>query len=38
MLDAPFYPLGQYFQPTAYRNTITGILDGFATFWNVRPA
>jgi peptide/nickel transport system substrate-binding protein len=38
MADVPFYPLGQYFQPTAYRNTITGILDGFATFWNVRPA
>jgi peptide/nickel transport system substrate-binding protein len=38
MTDVPFYPLGQYYQPTAYRNTITGILDGFATFWSVRPA
>ena len=31
----PFVPLGQYFQTTAYRNTVHGILDGFATFWNV---
>ena len=34
----PYYPLGQYLQPTAYRNSITGVQDGFATFWNVRPA
>ncbi len=32
----PFVPLGQYFQSTAYRKTVTGVLDGFATFWNVR--
>ena len=32
----PFVPLGQYFQTTAYRKTVTGVLDGFATFWNVR--
>jgi peptide/nickel transport system substrate-binding protein len=32
----PVYPLGQYFQPTAYRSDITGVLRGFATFWNVR--
>ena len=38
MREVPFYPLGQYFQPTAYRTSITGVLDGFATFWNVRPA
>jgi len=31
----PFVPLGQYFQPTAYRKTVHGMLDGFATFWNV---
>ncbi|CEJ11573.1 Glutathione-binding protein GsiB precursor [bacterium YEK0313] len=36
--DVPFYPLGQYLQPTAYRNSLTGVLDGFATFWNVRRA
>ncbi len=32
----PFVPLGQYFQPTAYRASLTGVLDGFATFWNVK--
>ena len=31
----PFVPLGQYFQPTAYRRTVHGMLDGFATFWNI---
>ena len=31
----PFVPLGQYFQPTAYRKTVKGVLDGFATFWNI---
>lgn len=38
MREVPYYPLGQYLQPTAYRRSITGVLDGFATFWNVRPA
>ncbi len=38
MEDVPYYPLGQYLQPTAYRSGLTGILDGFPTFWNVRPA
>ena len=36
MREVPYYPLGQYLQPTAYRSSITGVLDGFATFWNVR--
>jgi peptide/nickel transport system substrate-binding protein len=36
MDQVPVYPLGQYFQPTAYRTDITGVLRGFATFWNVR--
>ena len=34
--DLPYFPLGQYFQATAYRSDITGINSGFATFWNVR--
>ena len=38
LVDVPFYPLGQYIQPTAYRKSITGVLNGFPTFWNVRPA
>ena len=32
----PFVPLGQYFQTTAYRSALSGVLDGFATFWNVK--
>jgi peptide/nickel transport system substrate-binding protein len=38
MTDVPSIPLGQYKTFTAYRRTITGVLNGFATFWNVRPA
>lgn len=36
--ETPYYPLGQYKQPTLYRSAITGIMNGTATFWNVRPA
>jgi peptide/nickel transport system substrate-binding protein len=36
LIDVPFYPLGQYQQPTAYRSDLTGMLNGFATFWNIR--
>ena len=35
-VDLPMIPLGQYYQPTAYRTSLTGVLGGFATFWNVR--
>jgi peptide/nickel transport system substrate-binding protein len=38
MVDVPSIPLGQYVQATAYRTSITGVLNGFPTFWNVRPA
>ena len=36
--EVPFLPLGEYKQPTSYRRAITGVLDGTAVFWNVRPA
>jgi peptide/nickel transport system substrate-binding protein len=36
--EIPYFPIGQYKQPTAYRAGISGILDGTAVFWNVRPA
>jgi peptide/nickel transport system substrate-binding protein len=36
MREVPFYPLGQYMQPTAFRSEIRGVVDGFPTFWNVR--
>ena len=29
-------PLGQYFQATAYRRGITGVLKGLPLFWNVQ--
>ena len=35
--EVPYYPLGQFAQTTAHRG-ITGVLKGFAVFWNVRPA
>lgn len=38
MLDVPSLPLGQFVQPTAYRINIAGVLNGFATFWNVCPS
>jgi peptide/nickel transport system substrate-binding protein len=34
--DAPHVPVGQVFQPGAWRNTVSGILDGIPKFWNVR--
>lgn len=35
----PVIPLGQYFPPTAYRNSLSGVLDGTNCYpWNVRRA
>ncbi len=35
--EAAFVPLGLQFQPTAFRNTLTGFArSGFAVFWGVR--
>ncbi|PKU23768.1 ABC transporter substrate-binding protein [Telmatospirillum siberiense] len=36
--DVPFVPAGQYFQPTAYRRNLTGMLNGFALFTNLKKA
>lgn len=36
MREVPYYPVGQFLQPTAYRTNLTGVQEGFATFWNVR--
>ena len=37
--DLPFIPMGEYWQTTAYRKDLTGIVPGcFATFWGVRRA
>ena len=39
-IDVPYIPLGQYFQPIAYRRSITGVMaaGGVPVFWNVRRA
>ena len=34
--DVPYIPLGVYFQSTAYRTDLNGVLNGFPVFWNVR--
>ncbi len=36
--DVPFVPLGQISQKTAFRSNISGVLDGFAKFYNVDKA
>ena len=36
LIDVPYVPLGQVLQATAYRNNLTGVLNGFVLFWNVR--
>jgi peptide/nickel transport system substrate-binding protein len=32
----PYVPLGQNFYDTSYRPSITGVLEGFVMFCNVR--
>jgi peptide/nickel transport system substrate-binding protein len=36
LFDVPYVPLAQMLQATAYRNHLTGVLNGFPLFWNVR--
>ncbi|MBV1798140.1 ABC transporter substrate-binding protein [Siccirubricoccus sp. G192] len=36
--EVPYLPVGQYFQPWAYRRGITGVLTGMPLFWNVQRA
>ena len=36
--NVPYIPMGQYLQPTAYRDSLQGVLAGFALFWNVKRA
>ncbi len=35
-IDVPYVPLGLFFQPTAYKTDLTGIIQGPPLFWNVR--
>ena len=34
--DLPYIPLGQWLRPTAHAAGLTGMLDGFPLFWNLR--
>ena len=36
--DVPYLPLGLFYNPSAYRADLTGILRGFPIFWNMRRA
>jgi len=36
--SVPFIPLGQYFQATAYRNSLSDLIPNCATFWNLKKA
>lgn len=34
--ELPYVPLGQFFQPTAFRRELTGMLQGPTVFWNIQ--
>ena len=34
-IDVPHLPFGQWYQPTAFRDTVTGVLEGFPLFYGV---
>ncbi len=34
--DVPYLPTGDYYQPTAYRKTLSGVLKGLPLMWNVK--
>ena len=34
--DVPYVPLGQWVRPTAHAADLSGMLDGFPLFWNLR--
>ena len=36
--DVPYVPLGAYNQPFAYKKTITGMLNSFPVFYNIKKA
>jgi peptide/nickel transport system substrate-binding protein len=36
--DVPYIPLGQRVLPTAFRSSLSGVLNGIPVFWNVRKA
>jgi peptide/nickel transport system substrate-binding protein len=38
LTDLPYVPLGQFFDATAHRRTVSGLLNGFPLFHNLRKA
>ena len=36
LIDVPYIPLGLWYQNTAYRANLSGVLKGLPLFWNVR--
>jgi peptide/nickel transport system substrate-binding protein len=38
MLDLPYAPRGQVLTATAFRTSISGVLNGLITFWDVQKA
>ncbi len=36
--DVPYVPTGAWMQPFAFRKSLTGMLNGFPLFWNVKKA
>jgi peptide/nickel transport system substrate-binding protein len=36
--DLPYIPLGLFYQPTAYRDRLSGLLKGAPLFWNLKAA
>ena len=37
-VDVPYIPLGQILPTWSYQHTVTGVLNGYALFWNVQKA
>ena len=35
-VDLPYLPLGQYYNQTSFKPSLSGVLDGVPVFWNVR--
>jgi peptide/nickel transport system substrate-binding protein len=38
LIDVPYVPVGLDLQATAYRGDLTGVLNGFVLFWNVKKS
>jgi peptide/nickel transport system substrate-binding protein len=34
--DVPYLPMGEFYQATAYSRKLSGVLKGYALFWNLR--